>query len=446
MKITKGNLPNTKMKYVTVDTNSGNRIKASILVNVGSRDETHSINGISHCLEHMFFKGSKNYPEFKELDKEIYKCDGFINAYTTKDSTVFYIDCSKKCVEKAVYILSDMFYNSLFKEKDLDIEKNVIYNELKQGKTDIGLVTSYKLEQLCYKNTRLELQPIGIKSSIQKITCDDLKNFINTYYKKNVIISISGNISNKHAQSLLKKYFKTTCHYPVKKNLYITKDHKRLLYNDFLFNQSKFKLKYIHNDTEQQYIELIFPSYKYSDDRWYIILFINELLTGYNGSILNKSLRDDRGLVYSIYTWREALKDMGSFRVSFSTQGDILECLQLIFKELNKLKHTVHSELMENVRCNLLENIRNDIDRYSELGVMYSYDLYHLNNIPTIDSKIKKYKQITIKDINEIAKEIFVVSKCSLCYSSKKNSNKSIYKLMRSLQDNTHKQIKTIKK
>lgn len=445
MKITSGSIPKTSMKYITINKDCGNKVVVSIRVNVGSRDETDNISGIAHCLEHMFFKGTEKYPSDKAINTEIYKCGGFFDADTHYSTTTYYIYATKKCIEKVIEILSDLFYNSLFRPEDLEKEKKVVINELNIGLSDITDCIYNECNKLSYKNTRLQKPVIGNIRSIRNLTVESLKNFINTYYKQNIIITICGNIKNELSEKLIKKYFTKTCHYPVKSIPSIVNDKKRILYKNHIFQQSKFRLKFIKRPETQQYVRISFPCYKYNDKKHYIVNYISELLTGYSGSKIEVSLRQERGLIYSSDSSAEAYDELGQFTISFSTDNDILLCLQLIFDEIFQLKYRVDKKEYSDTCSYLVERVKNNKDNIKWLHDFYSNELYYSKKIRSIDELIKHYKRVTIDDIHKIAKEMFVLSKCSICYSSKKNSNKSIYKLIDSLKT-YKKNIKTKRK
>ena len=126
MKDVKINTLTNNINYIISKISCNNDITLLIRLNLGSRDETKENSGISHLLEHMLFQGTKKYPSQKELTKELYKYGGNFNAYTSKDHTVFYINIHKDYIEKALEILSDIYFNSLIKDENLTKEKKEI--------------------------------------------------------------------------------------------------------------------------------------------------------------------------------------------------------------------------------------------------------------------------------------------------------------------------------
>lgn len=410
------------MKYVVSNIGCGNEATILIRVNVGSRDEVDSIKGISHCLEHMFFRGTEKYPTQNDLTTEIHRCGGDFNAYTSKDSTVFHITVSKKCIEKAVEIISDAFYNSLFREEDLEKEKKIVINEINDNLSDPETVMQYGLDELVFKNTRLEKDIAGSVKTVKKITINMLKNFINTYYTNNVVVSLSGNINVKKGISLIKKYFHKNVNYPIQKNTIITKDKERILYLNYMKKQKYFQTKYISKKVEQSFIGIGFPSYEYKNDKKYVISIITDILAGYLGSRLYQRLRGKHGLVYDIDIEVEDYSDLSQTYVTCSTKNElksIIKSIVIILQELNKIKFdTITDKELKNSISNHVENIKNLKNDNEYLADKYARDLSYYGHIIPLGELIKKYKAVTKKEICEVAKELFRKEKCSICYTA----------------------------
>ena len=279
--INKGN----KIKYVVSNTKCGDEVVALIRVNVGSRDEKDQIKGMSHILEHMFFRGTDKYPTQDELTGVLYRCGGGFNAYTSKDSTVFHITVSKKCIEEGLDVLSDSFYNSLFRPEDLEKEKKIVINEINDYLSDPSTLMEYGLSELMYKDTRLEKDIAGSVKTVRSIDVNMMKNFINTYYQENIIVSISGNVDCNKMVTLIKKYFDKRIHYEVKINKTITSDKERELYPQLLTKQKEFQMKFVKKPEEQSFLGIGFTSYDHNDPKNYALIVITEILTGYLGKL-----------------------------------------------------------------------------------------------------------------------------------------------------------------
>ena len=413
---------NKSIRYIFCKTNSNNDLSIQIRVNVGSRDETNNIHGISHLLEHMFFQGSLNYPTQKQLESEIYNCGGVFNAYTNKDSTVFHIDGSKKCLKEFIQIMSDAFFNSLFDKDKLENEKNVVINEINQDLSDPANLSWYGIDELSFKNTRLEKDVAGSEKSVKSISSEKLKNFINTYYQNNIIISVAGNINFDKTYYLINQYFNFNINYPVEKISSIINDKKRLLYNLNNFKQKKMKLKYIHRNDEQSFITISFPSYKYSSEKTYITSLISELLTGYMSSRLYNILRNINGLIYHISSGDNNYEDIGIFYIHFNVKNkkeNIIKSIQIVYDTIETLKHDITDEELLKCKNNLIENLKSNKNNPYWMCQNATLDLYYLKKIISIDQEIKYIQSITIDNIKKISKEIFKRHLSNISYTSK---------------------------
>jgi predicted Zn-dependent peptidase len=418
---------NPSMKYIVCKTKNENHISIQIRINAGSRDEKNNIHGISHLLEHMFFQGSIKYPTQKDLESAIYECGGSFNAYTSKSSTVFYIDASKKCLEKTIDIISDAFYHSLFDETKLTNEKKVVVNEINDHLSNPSTMSWYGVDEMSFKNTRLSKDIAGSEKSVNSITVDKLKNYINTYYAKNVIISLAGNFTTEKGYQLLKKYFTKKPHYQVKKIPQIIEDKKRILYPNFNHKQKKMNLKYVHKNVEQSFITITFPSYKYSDKNKYLTSLISQLLTGYMSSKLYDVLRNKHGLVYQISSDEDIYEDLGRFHIHCSTKNNsksINQCVHLILQVIESLKDSVTQKEVTECKKHLIESMKLNKNNAHWCATNYALDLYYLKTIRSITDEIKFIQQVSLEEIQKISSKIFQRHLMNICYTAKQNTLK----------------------
>jgi len=419
--INKGN----KIKYVVSNTKCGDEVVALIRVNVGSRDEKDQIKGMSHILEHMFFRGTDKYPTQDELTGVLYRCGGGFNAYTSKDSTVFHITVSKKCIEEGLDVLSDSFYNSLFRPEDLEKEKKIVINEINDYLSDPSTLMEYGLSELMYKDTRLEKDIAGSVKTVRSIDVNMMKNFINTYYQENIIVSISGNVDCNKMVTLIKKYFDKRIHYEVKINKTITSDKERELYPQLLTKQKEFQMKFVKKPEEQSFLGIGFTSYDHNDPKNYALIVITEILTGYLGAELYKILRGDKGLVYGVHAGIDTFIDTGNFTITCSTKDNsdkILECIVIILSELKKIKEgDINKKLFNDTKQNLSIHIKNMKYSPDSLSEKFADDLIYSGNIISLKELIGKINSVDLESVIEVANEIFTSEKLCVCYTGTNN-------------------------
>jgi len=429
MDIKQGTIKKNKIRYIVTNTKCGDEVVALIRVNVGSRDEKDSIKGISHILEHMFFRGTERFPTQKDLTGVLYRCGGKFNAYTSKDSTVFYISVSKKCIEQGLDVLSDAFYNSLFRKEDLEKEKKIVINEINDYLSDPSTLMEYGLSELLYKSTRLEKDIAGSVKTVKSINIDMMKTFINTYYNDNVIVSVSGNIECEKIVQLIKRFFVNKVEYYVQnntkniKNNEIKKDKQKIYYNNLHLKHKKFRMKFIKKTEEQSFIGIGFVSYKNNDKKNYPLIIISEILTGYLGSELYKTLRGDHGLVYGVYSGFDTYIDTGDFSLTCSTGNNtekIFKCIVIILNEIKRIKiGEIDNKLFEDTKKNKINEIKRLKYEPSDLAERFADDLIYSKKIVKLNELEKNIKSVTIESIIKVANELFLPEKLCISYTAK---------------------------
>jgi len=416
-----GFINKSNIKYVVSNTKCGDEVVVLIRVNVGSRDETDEVKGMSHLLEHMFFRGTEKHPTQSDLTSVLYRCGGGFNAYTSKDKTVFHITVSKKCIEEGLDILADSFYNSLFREEDLEKEKKIVINEINDYLSDTSTLMYYGLNELIYEGTRLEKDIAGSAKTVKSIDVDMMKNFINTYYQKDVVVSISGNVDCQKMVLLIKKFFKKKIHYDVKKYKSIISDKKRELYPQLLMKQKLFKKKFVKKPEEQSFLGIGFSSYDHNDPKKHSLMIISEILTGYMGSELYKILRGEKGLVYGVQAGIETFIDTGDFSITCSTGNDsdkVNQCIVIILNELNKIKMgKINEKLFADTKKNLIITIKDMKYSPESLAIKYADDLIYSKKVISLDELQKNIKSVTIESVIDVANELFTPEKLCICYT-----------------------------
>ena len=184
-----------------------NSVSIGIWVESGSKNEDKHINGISHLIEHLLFKGTINRTS-KEIAEAIDDIGGQINAFTTKEYTCFYVNVLDEHIDIAIDVLSDMLKNSLFSEEDIIKEKNVIYEEIKMYQDSPEDLVYDLLSEGMFENTSLAMPILGTIESLNNIDREVLIDYYKTYYTpKNMVVSIAGNIKNEETIKLLEYNF-----------------------------------------------------------------------------------------------------------------------------------------------------------------------------------------------------------------------------------------------
>ena len=378
-------------------------VSIGVMVNTGSVNETKENNGISHFIEHMMFKGTKKRTAF-DVSNDVDKMGAQINAYTSKENTCYYVKTMTSHLEDSIEILSDIFFNSTFLEKEIEREKGVVIEEINMSK-DSPEDTCYDLLAKSYFGDNGYGKTIlGPIENVKRFTQDDIKTYISEYYTPdNVVISVAGNVNIKETLELIEKYFvnnfanktkgATYSYQEVDKGYIVTK-----------------------KDIEQTHIGLCLKGYKATDKKAYALNIANIIFGGGMSSRLFQKIREEMGLCYSIYSYMSQYKDNGVLEIYSavnpkSYQTALLEIVKLIkdfgnngvsIEEFNRGKEQVKSSL-----------IMSQESTSSQMFSLGRYLIYHDKKLD-FKKRIKEIDEITIEDVNKIVKEVFVTDNLSI--------------------------------
>jgi predicted Zn-dependent peptidase len=374
---------------------SVNTVSLGVFVKTGSRDEYLEESGVSHYIEHMMFKGTTNRSA-KEISEEIDNEGGMINAYTSRDTTCYYIQMLSNKIEKGIEILADMFLNSTFTEENLEKERNVIIEEIRMYE-DIPEETIHD-ENIKFAVTGT--QSNSVLGTIESLKGIDREKFIryfkDQYRASNLVISVAGKIDYEEIVKMLEKGFGKLEDYPI----------DRKIDNSYTINSGENK---IVRDTNQ--IHLCFNSKGVSliDDMKYPAAIISSVLGGNMSSRLFQKVREERGLAYSIYTYSSAFLEGGVFTVYAGTTPEsyqeVIDIIREEFKDIKENGITAY-ELQKSKNQFLsmltfsLEGSKGRMNRMAN-----SYLLY--GEVIEIDKIIESIEKITLEDIKNTAQIIF---------------------------------------
>jgi len=186
-----------------------------VWIDAGSRYENHQNNGVAHFLEHMAFKGTKNRSQ-TQLELEVENMGAHLNAYTSREQTVYYAKCLSKDLEKSVELLADILQNPILGEEEIERERSVILREMEEVESNLQEVVFDYLHATAFQGTSLGLTILGPEENIRKISKPDLQTYINDHYKgPRMVIAAAGGVDHDQLVKLTDKYFgKLSCNYP----------------------------------------------------------------------------------------------------------------------------------------------------------------------------------------------------------------------------------------
>ncbi len=386
------------MPLITIDLPHLNSVTSMVAVGVGSRYESRKNNGISHFLEHMFFKGSKKYKTAEEISKIVDEMGAVNNAGTDKEVTFYYIKSAAKHIEKAVDILSSMIKEPLFLDEEVEREKGVIYEEMRMYEDESRRHVIDLYENLQFGDQPLGWEIIGTKEAIKNIKRKDLLNYVSDYYQpENMALIFVGKIP-KNINEVASNYFSDLKNKSFKK----MSPYKKT-------KQAKPKINIQYKKTEQGHLILGVEGFDRNSKKRFASQVLSIILGEGMSSRLFIQVRERRGLAYSVYANNTEYKDTGALAFYAGLRLEkIEEGLQVIKDELEKIaKEGVTEEELKKAK----EMERGHIALRSEstnfLATHFGTEYVIDRKIETFDEYLKSIDQVTVEDVQNVAKELF---------------------------------------
>ncbi len=336
-------------------------VSVGIWVKTGSRDEEVRINGISHFIEHMLFKGTQTRSA-AQIAEAIDNIGGQLNAFTGKECTCFYAKTLDEHIDIALDILSDMFFNSIFANKDIALEKRVIIEEIGMYEDSPEDLVHDVLSETVWGGSSVGYPILGTKKSLRNINRERIIEYMKARYTPaNTVISVAGNYDDSSLQELIERYFGSWSSGAVS-------DEKK---GDVVFKPD---VRIREKETEQVHICIGFEGIRNGDDDLYPLLAVNNILGGGMSSRLFQRIREKKGLVYSIYSYPTTYKDTGLFTIYAGMKPDNLEdVIGLIYDEIRimKRKGITISDLdktREQMKGNYILGLESTSSRMNSIG------------------------------------------------------------------------------
>lgn len=387
---------------VLIDQLTGTQVMTLlVLFKVGSRNESKKTNGISHFLEHLFFKGTENRPTSHDIAKELDGVGAVYNAFTSKDYTGYYVKVSKKHARLAVDVLSDLLLNPLFEQEEIDRERGVIIEEINMYE-DNPMVTAEELveTQLFGASHPLGYSIAGPKENIRSVTRNQIIQYRESFYRTdNMVIVATGNVPKSVYVDLAKVF--STIEKPKKPK----KEQKR-----FVYNQKKSRVHIYKKETAQSHLALAFPGPAYTDADAMTYRVLGSIVGGGMSSRLFIQVRERKGLCYYINAGSSSYEDMGIFTIQagFDTMR-INKAVDAIVEQLQLLQqHGVTDEEVKKAKEGIIGSVNIHMEDSENRAQWWSRQALFSKKIKTFTDFEKEIQKVTTKNINALAKRLFL--------------------------------------
>jgi len=393
------------LRIITVPMKNANSMTVLVLVGTGSKYETKDINGISHFLEHMFFKGTKKRPNTLKISETLDSIGGQYNAFTSKEVTGYWAKVDKKHGDIAMDWISDMFLNSKFDGKEMEREKGVIIEELNMY---LDTPTAYICdlwENLLYGDQPAGWKVIGEKENILSFNRKKVVDYYKSHYSSsNVIVCVAGDIDSKKIEEKVKSYFK---------GIKVNRKEDKLKVKEEQYEPQVL----LHNKkTDQTHFCLGVRAYNIFDERKYALALLSIILGGNMSSRLFIKVRERNGLAYSVHTSTDSMTDCGYLVTQAGIDHKNLEkSVKLILEEYKSFKNKKITEKeLQKAKDYLKGTTSLSLDSSDNQASFYGFQELLEGGIVALEEKFKKIDKVTINDIKRVSEDIFVKEKLNL--------------------------------
>lgn len=385
------------LTLLTVPMETAASVTMSVFVKVGSRYEDPKINGISHFLEHLHFKGSKKYPTAKKLSESIDAIGGEFNANTGKEHTQYYIRAAYEHFGLVFDVLTDMFQNPLLDEKEIEREKNVIIEEINMYKDNPQFTVDNAFEKLLWPDSSLGLDIAGEPEVIRSITRRDILNYRKEFYQPgNIVIAVAGKFDQVLLEDLIAKYWGKL------------PNAKFGTFQPALVKQSKPRLKVINKVTEQAHMIVGFEGYPYKSKYNFALRLMSAVLGGGASSRLFLKVRERMGLAYYCGTSYNNYLDSGNFTVQAGLKiSSATKALEVILEELKKVRDVgVTVAELKKAKDYIKGKVALALEDPHDKMEWYLGQEAFMGRLRTIKQTFEELGKVTLADIKFVANDI----------------------------------------
>jgi predicted Zn-dependent peptidase len=373
-------------------------VSIGIWIDTGSRNESAENNGISHFIEHMVFKGTDRR-SVKKIANSLESVGGYLNAFTGKEHTCYYARVLDEYVENAVDVLSDLVQHATFPEKEIEKERLVVLEEIKNVEDDPDDQIQDYFEAMLFPRSALGYPVLGTRETVSSFSRAQLNEYRAQYYNgANIVVAAAGNVTHARLVELVEKYFSLSGEGAPRPHL-----KKKF--------QAKLQRKEYLKPLQQAHLTSGTIAFPVHSPHRYPSMVLNTLLGDGMSSRLFQNIREKYGFAYTVYSFLTLMEDTGIFGVYAATDvKHIQKTLDLMNRELIALtkKPLSKTELQRSkaqLKGNILLGLESTSHRMMRLG---SGELY-FNEFISLESIVKSIDAVSEGDVMDVAQLLFDV-------------------------------------
>ncbi|MBF0876122.1 insulinase family protein [Gluconobacter cerevisiae] len=362
-------------------------------VSIGTRDETAANNGVSHFLEHMAFKGTERRSA-AQIAEDIENVGGYINAYTARETTAYYVKLLKDDLALGVDIIGDILTHSTFLDAEIERERGVILQEIGQANDTPDDIIFDQFQERAFPEQPMGRPTLGSEELVSTMTRETLMSYMREHYTThNITIAAAGNLHHQQVVDLVQEHFRDL------------PSHQTPRPRGAAYEGGELRTT---RELDQAHLVMGFPSVSYMHPDHYAVMILSTLLGGGMSSRLFQEIRERRGLVYSVYSFASPFSDSGLFGLYAGTGEDqAAELVPVMIDELKRLQDGLSeaevSRARAQLKSSLLMSLESTGSRCEQLARQIQV---HNRPIPTSET-VAKIDAVTEADILRVAQTIF---------------------------------------
>lgn len=362
-------------------------------VSIGTRDETADNNGVSHFLEHMAFKGTERRSASR-IAEEIENVGGYINAYTARETTAYYVKLLKNDLALGVDIIGDILTHSTFLDAEIERERGVILQEIGQANDTPDDIIFDQFQERAFPEQPMGRPTLGSEERVSTMTRDTLMSYMREHYTThNITIAAAGNLHHQQVVDLVKEHFRDL-------PTHQTPRPRAASYEGGELRATR--------ELDQAHLVMGFPSVSYMHPDHYAVMILSTLLGGGMSSRLFQEIRERRGLVYSVYSFASPFSDSGLFGLYAGTgEEQTAELVPVMIDELKRLQDGLSAEELSRARAQLKSSLLMSLESTGSRCEQLARQIQvHNRPVPTAET-VGKIDAVTEEDILRVARTIF---------------------------------------
>ena len=369
-----------------------------ILTGTGSRYETRRNNGISHFLEHIFFKGTEKRPTTLDIGTELDAVGGSYNAFTGKDHTGYWAKVDAKHAGMALDVISDIFLNAKFEAKEINRERGAIIQEMRMYEDMPARRVEELFENLLYGDTPLGWDIIGTEENIRKMKRPDFMRYLDEQYRaENIVVCVAGGFSKTKTLAYIRKHFRD-----------IPGGFRRE-FEPARDEQAKPEIFIKKKKTDQTHFMVGVPTFDRFSPKRYALTVLSAILGGGMSSRLFTEVRERRGLAYRVSTGAENYDDAGYLATHCGVEHENVEkALAVVLKEYRKIaRRGVEAKELKKAKEYVKGRLAMGLESSDDIAMFLGDQEILRDEITLPEAIAKRIDRVRAQDVRDVAREIF---------------------------------------